>query len=219
MVILLDHPDLPFPSVEEANEDGLLAVGGDLSVKRLLEAYSKGIFPWFNNDRLIMWWSLPERMVLFLDDFKVSKSLRLLIKKNIFKVTFDKAFQQVILNCANVKRKHESGTWITPKLQVAYLNLHKKGYAHSVEVWYNDELVGGLYGVAVGKAFCGESMFHTMSNTSKIALYNLVELLKEKQFYFIDAQTYTDHMASLGAKMITRKDYINLLEKAVAADQ
>ncbi|MGI6342497.1 MAG: leucyl/phenylalanyl-tRNA--protein transferase [Bacteroidales bacterium] len=219
MVILIDHSDIPFPSVEEANEDGLLAVGGDLSVKRLVEAYSKGIFPWFTNDEYILWWSLPERMVLFLDDFKVSKSLRLLIKKNIFKVTFDTAFQQVIANCANVKRKHESGTWITPKLQEAYVNLHEKGYAHSVEVWHNDELVGGLYGVAVGKAFCGESMFHTMSNTSKIALYNLVELLKEKQFHFIDAQTYTDHMASLGAKMITRKEYIFLLEKAVAADQ
>ena len=163
------HPTyLGFPNPSEA-EDGLLAIGGDLSAERLLQAYSKGIFPWYSNNEPIMWWSPNPRCVLPLDKLKVSKSMKKVLKDNLFKVTFDTSFQQVIDNCKQVPRKEQEGTWITEEMLAAYTQLHQLGYAHSVEVWRDKKLVGGLYGVSLGKAFFGESMFSKQSNASKIA--------------------------------------------------
>lgn len=206
--------DLVFPNPELAEEDGLLAIGGDLSPERLLLAYSHGIFPWFNEGDPILWWSLNPRLILFFDHFKCSKSLLRKIKSNKFEVRFDTNFEEVIINCSKVKRNDQNETWIGNEMIDAYTVLHKLGFAHSAEVYFHDTLVGGLYGVAIGKAFIGESMFHTMTDASKIALYHLVKLLKKLDFNFIDAQQSTNHLISLGAKEIERNKYLNLLDEA-----
>ena len=206
--------DLIFPNPELAEEDGLLAIGGDLSPERLLLAYSHGIFPWFNEGDPILWWSLNPRLILFFDHFKCSKSLLRTIKSNKFEVRFDTNFEEVIINCSKVKRNDQNETWICNEMIKAYINLYKLGFAHSVEVYFEDKIVGGLYGVSIGKIFMGESMFHIMTDASKVALFHLVEHLKKWDFLCIDAQQPTNHLISLGAKEIERKKYLDLLKEA-----
>ena len=177
MPVEISRRRLEFPDLDEADESGLLAIGGDLSIERLKLAYSKGIFPWYEDGMPILWWSPDPRMVLFPAKMIISHSLRQSIKKQQFTITIDHAFEKVIRNCAKTPRKGEDGTWITTEMQNAYIRLHEAGYAHSAEAWLEGELVGGLYGVALGKAFFGESMFHHVTNASKVALFQLVEKL------------------------------------------
>ena len=210
---LVDEPIFPPP--DYADPSGLLAVGGDLSKERLLEAYRLGIFPWYSDDQPILWWSPDPRLVLDLKDFTISRSLRKTLKKAIFQVTFDHAFEQVIQACAVVPRTAQNGTWITEEMQEAYINLHGLGYAHSVESWLGGELVGGLYGVSLGKAFFGESMFHLKTDASKAALATLVEKLKSWDFHFIDSQMTTEHMIRLGAKELPRRIFLKRLQLAL----
>jgi len=208
---------LIFPNVNLANEDGILAVGGDLSCDRLLLAYESGIFPWYNEGEPIIWHAPKNRMVLFPSELKISKSMRNIIKKGKFKVTFNKNFKEVILHCKNIYRVGQGGTWITDEMQKAYIKLHKLGVAKSVEVWqYSktdkcDKLVGGLYGIDLGNTFCGESMFSLESNSSKMALISLVEKLKKENYKLIDCQVYNEHLASLGAREIPRSEFMKLL--------
>jgi leucyl/phenylalanyl-tRNA--protein transferase len=207
--------DILFPDPSLAEPDGLLAVGGDLSPERLLAAYKNGIFPWYSEHEPILWWSPDPRLVLFPKKFKVSHSLKQKIKKNVFSVRMDSDFEQVISACAETERNHEDGTWITDEMKEAYNELHRKGFAHSVESYFDGKLVGGLYGVSLGKAFFGESMFHMMTDASKVALYYLVEKAKEFNFLFIDSQVETEHLMSLGAELIPRKKYLKLLTEAI----
>ena len=209
-MFLLDE-DLWFPPVEYASEEGIIAIGGDLSVERLLLAYKSGIFPWFNEGEPIVWYSPDPRMVLFPEKLKVSKSMKQLIKSGKFTVTFNKDFAGVIANCKDIYREGQGGTWITKEMQHAYIKLHKEGYAKSVEVWQHNELVGGLYGIDLGSVFCGESMFSKVSNTSKLAFIMLVESLKKQRYKLIDCQVYTDHLASLGAEEIPRSEFLKYL--------
>lgn len=203
-----------FPNPKNATEDGLLAIGGDLSVERLLLAYNSGIFPWYVDDQPILWWSPDPRMVLFPEKFKVSKSLRKTLKSEKFKITFNRNFEEVIINCATVPRKGQSGTWITREMQEAYAALHKARHAISVEVWENEKLVGGLYGIDLPqkKVFCGESMFSLVSDASKVAFYYLAEYVKSKDYKFIDCQIYNEHLESLGAEEIGRGEFLEMLE-------
>ena len=204
--------DIWFPDVEESTEEGIVAVGGDLSVERLILAYSRGIFPWYSSDRSpILWWSPDPRFVLFPKNLIVSKSMRPYFNQNKFKVTWDQNFEDVIKNCQKIDREDQPGTWITSKMLAAYIQLHKKGYAHSVEVWLENELVGGLYGISLGKVFFGESMFAKVSNASKFGFISLVNQLKQKGFLLIDCQQETKHLESLGANAIKRKDFIDIL--------
>lgn len=204
--------ELVFPPPEQAEPDGLLAVGGDLSPKRLILAYQSGIFPWYEEGQPILWWSPDPRLVLEPEEFHVSKRLAQTIKKGEIEVTFDQAFVSVIQSCATVPRKGQSGTWITPEMQEAYIRLHRLGVAHSVESWLGGELVGGVYGVSLGKCFFGESMFSTESNASKIALAVLVRRLKNWGFHVIDAQITSPHLLSLGAKEIPRQLFLQRLK-------
>jgi len=206
---------LVFPPVEMSEPEGLLAVGGDLRVERLLLAYSHGIFPWYSEGYPILWWSPDPRLVLFPDELKVSRSLRQTIRKDIYKVTFDTAFDEVIARCAEVHRAGDGGTWITDEMRLAYMDLHRAGHAHSVEAWQGGELAGGLYGVFIGAAFFGESMFHTSPDASKVALVRLVEHLKEKDFELIDCQVTTDFFKRMGAREIPREEFLKLLERAI----
>jgi leucyl/phenylalanyl-tRNA--protein transferase len=187
-------------------------VGGCLSAERLLTAYRQGIFPWYNADEPILWWSPDPRLVLFPDKLIVSHSLRKTLRKNSFTVTFDKAFSKVIAACAK-PRKYSENTWITTDIYRSYVRLHQQGVAHSVEVWCNDELVGGLYGVALGQVFFGESMFHTQTDASKVAFVSLVEQLKNWDYQLIDCQVHTSHLESLGAEEIDRSVFVQLLEQ------
>ena len=201
---------IEFPDVSEASADGLLAIGGDLSPERLLYAYSKGIFPWFQDKEPILWWSPDPRFVLFQKDLKVSKSMKQILKKDLFKVTENKAFKAVIENCAIAKRKDQNGTWITEEMKQAYLKLHHLGYAKSVEVWQNDQLVGGLYGIEINEnVFCGESMYSKVSNASKVGL---ITFIQNSNYQLIDCQLHTKHLESLGAKHISRLDFIDYLK-------
>jgi leucyl/phenylalanyl-tRNA--protein transferase len=204
---------LVFPPVEYASRDGLLAVGGDLSPERLLLAYQSGIFPWFNDDSLILWWSPDPRMVLFPEKVKISKSMRRILQKGHFRITKNKEFEAVIRHCATAPRPGQDGTWITENMVQAYIALHHKGIAHSYEVWEADELVGGLYGIDLGHIFCGESMFSVQTNASKFAYIKLAEELQEKNYYLIDCQNYTKHLESLGAEEIPRAEYLKILKK------
>jgi leucyl/phenylalanyl-tRNA--protein transferase len=201
-----------FPPPELAEDNGLLAVDGDLSEQRLLTAYSMGIFPWFSEGDPILWWSPDPRLVLFPSEFKVSRSLRQTINKDIFKVTMDTAFQEVIINCANVHRQSDGGTWITVEMIDAYIRLHHSGYAHSIEAWSDGELVGGLYGVSLGSVFFGESMFANKSNASKVAFSKLVDCLTKWNFSVIDCQITTPHLQSLGAREIPRSEFLELVQ-------
>jgi leucyl/phenylalanyl-tRNA--protein transferase len=207
--------EIIFPSPELAEEDGLLAVGGDLSVERLLLAYSMGIFPWYSDDSPILWWSPDPRLVLMPGDLRVSRSLRQEIKKETYRTTFDNAFERVIRSCAELPRKDEEGTWITEDMITAYCRLHEKGFAHSVESWAGDELAGGLYGVALGGVFYGESMFARKSDASKVAFAKLVPQLASWGFRIIDCQVATDHLMSLGAKEVPRSEFLKIMKKAL----
>jgi len=204
--------ELFFPPVSEANYDGIVAVGGDLSPERLQLAYSSGIFPWFEDDDPILWWSPNPRMVLFLNELKVTKSMRNILNRDVFKVTFNKDFRGVISNCQRIKRDGQSGTWISNDMIDAYCNLHELGIAQSVEVWQNDELVGGLYGVDMGHIFCGESMFSNVSNASKVAFISLVNHLKVNNYQLLDCQVYNPHLESLGCREIKRDDFMKMLQ-------
>ncbi|MBN2746812.1 MAG: leucyl/phenylalanyl-tRNA--protein transferase [Bacteroidales bacterium] len=207
--------ELIFPPVEYADSDGVLAIGGDLSVSRLLLAYASGIFPWFNEGDPILWWAPPLRPIFTPGHLKVSKSLRQIIRKGVYKVTFDRAFEEVLFHCASVPREGQFGTWLTADMKKAYTILFQLGYCHSVEAWHQDQLVGGLYGVSIGGFFVGESMFHLKDNASKVAFYYLSEWLHELGFHFIDGQVPTSHLMSLGAKEVARNDYMALLRKAI----
>lgn len=207
--------EIVFPPPDHAGPDGLLAVGGDLSSERLLLAYRLGIFPWYSEGQPILWWSPDPRFVLELDEFHVSRRLRQILKQGVFKVTFDKAFESVIQACASVPREGQDGTWITPEMRGAYVFLHKQGFAHSVESWLHGELVGGIYGVSLGRCFFGESMFSRKANASKVALAALVERLTSWGFHMLDAQVTTQHLISLGAKEIPRGHFLERLQIAL----
>ncbi|MEB8345954.1 leucyl/phenylalanyl-tRNA--protein transferase [Flavobacteriaceae bacterium KMM 6898] len=202
---------LEFPPVEHANEEGLLAVGGDLSLERLLLAYQSGIFPWFNEDSLILWWSPDPRMVLYPNKVKVSKSMRKILEGTQFRLTINTQFETVIEQCALSPRKDQLGTWITQSMKEAYMGLHEIGIAKSYEVWDKDELVGGLYGIDLGHVFCGESMFSKVSNASKFAFIKLAQELEEMNYSLIDCQVYTPHLESLGAEEIPREEFVRIL--------
>lgn len=202
---------LEFPPIETANSEGLLAVGGDLSPERLLLAYQNGIFPWFNEDSLILWWSPDPRMVLFPNKIRISKSMKKVLASGQFTLTKNTCFEEVLLQCATVKRLGQQGTWITEDMKKAYLELHETGLAKSYEVWQKGVLVGGLYGVDLGHVFCGESMFSTVSNASKFAFIHLAQELESKNYRVIDCQLHTKHLESLGAEEIPRNEFIKLL--------
>lgn len=204
--------ELQFPPVNHANSEGLLAIGGDLSPERLLLAYRSGIFPWFNEDSPILWWSPDPRMVLYPHKIKISKSMRKVLRDGKFRLTKNTCFETVIERCSQIERPGQEGTWITRDMQKAYIELHNRGHAHSYEVWENDRLVGGLYGIDIGDVFCGESMFSTVSNASKFAFIKLAQELKSKKYALIDCQMYTEHLASLGAVRIPRKDFLKRIQ-------
>ena len=201
-----------FPPVSEANADGILVIGGDLSPERLLLAYKSGIFPWFEEGEPVLWWSPNPRMVLFLDELVVSKSMRNILNRNIFKITFNQNFREVISNCQKVKREGQNGTWITNDMIEAYCKLNEMGIAKSVEVWQNEELVGGLYGIDLGHIFCGESMFSKVSNASKVAFIALANQLKKDNYNLLDCQVYNEHLESLGCREIDRTDFMEILK-------
>ena len=204
---------IDFPNVTDAlkNPNGLLAIGGDLDETRLLSAYQKGIFPWFNEGQPILWWAPNPRCILKPNKIHISHSLKKCLRKNQFQITYNKNFTNVISQCS-VNRNKDNDTWLTTDMKKAFINLHKSGYAHSVECWHNKELVGGLYGIAMGKIFFGESMFSRMSNTSKITLVHLVERLKEMNFQLIDCQINSKHLQTLGAQLIARNQFTKLLK-------
>jgi leucyl/phenylalanyl-tRNA---protein transferase len=204
--------DLYFPPVEEASVEGILAVGGDLSTDRLLLAYKNGIFPWFDSNEPILWWSPPMRMVVAPFDYKISKSLRNILNRNIFRVTFNQEFNAVIRNCQKIERIGQDGTWISEHIITSYTKLHELGIAKSVEVWQNDQLVGGLYGVDLGTVFCGESMFSLVSNASKVAFVSLIEKLKNENYRLLDCQIHNDHLEKLGAFEISRASFMRILK-------
>lgn len=209
MVWLTDN--LLFPPVDTATEEGIVAIGGDLGTERLLLAYRNGIFPWFNEDEPIVWWSPDPRFVLYPQRLKVSKSMQTVLNNGKFRFTINRAFTQVIQQCKTTYRKGQGGTWISPAIQDAYTQLHLLGHAHSAEAWFNGELVGGLYGVKIGKVFFGESMFSKISNASKFAFIKYVQQLKIEGVSLIDCQVYTEHLESLGAEMIERKKFLRII--------
>ncbi|MDH4403180.1 MAG: leucyl/phenylalanyl-tRNA--protein transferase [Flavobacterium sp.] len=202
---------LYFPPVYEAISEGILAVGGDLSPERLLLAYKSGIFPWFNPGEPVLWWAPKSRMVLYFDELAVSKSMRNILNKNTFTITFNQNFSEVISNCSSVKRQGQRGTWISQEMREAYCKLNELGIAKSVEVWQNNELVGGLYGIDLGSVFCGESMFSKVSNASKVAFISLANQLKNENYKLLDCQVYNEHLDSLGCREIDRDDFMILL--------
>lgn len=211
-IYLLDEDKFDFPTLNMMNDD-LVAIGGDFHPQRLLNAYENGIFPWFIDDLgYIHWFSPQKRMVLYPENFKVSKSLRKSITNKGFVVKSNENFEEVIRSCAKIKRKHEDGTWISEEFIKAYTNLHKLDIAFSIECYLKDELVGGLYGVLIGDIFCGESMFSLVPDASKVAFYHLCQQAKQNGIKIIDCQVYNDHLASLGAFEITRNEYFNLLK-------
>lgn len=209
-LFILNH-ELVFPPVQLAEHDGLLAVGGDLSTERLLLAYRQGIFPWYEG-RHILWWCPDPRFVLFPGELKESKSMKQLLKRNVFDFRVDTAFTDVISNCKTISRKEQESTWITEEVRAAYTRLHEAGYAHCAETWYEGQLVGGLYGIRMGRVFFGESMFSKTSNASKYAFIRYVHQLREEGVELIDCQVYTEHLESLGARMIPRDNFISLLD-------
>ena len=200
---------IEFPSYESTTDGGIIALGGDLTEERLMHAYKNGIFPWYSEGEPIVWYCPHKRMVLFPDDVKVSKSMQKISKKNKFRITENEAFKEVIYNCKNIDRNDGYGTWITGEMEQAYINLHKKGVAKSIEIWLENELVGGLYGLEINTIFCGESMFSKVSNASKLAF---IYLAKNKEYTLIDCQIYNDHLESLGAKEVDRDAFLKILK-------
>ena len=216
-VLSANGQDLRFPPVEQASPEGLLAVGGDLRPERLLEAYRHGIFPWYNDDQSILWWSPDPRTVLFPDKLHISRSLKRSLRPGLFSVTLDRCFRDVMQHCAGPRPQYpDGGTWITAEMLEAYQRLHELGYAHSVETWQEGQLVGGLYGVAQGGAFFAESMFTRVSNASKVALVSLVHQLQAWGFRLMDCQQSSPHVMALGAEEISRHEFINHLAAALA---
>lgn len=215
MPVYLLTDDLIFPPVHLATKEGLLAVGGDLSPQRLLLAYQNGIFPWYSDGDPILWWAPDPRLVLYLQDLKISRSLKKTIRKGHFTVTMDTRFEEVIRSCASTRIEADQGTWITSEMAKGYIRLHTMGYTHSVETWYQSKIVGGLYGVSLGRCFFGESMFSTMTDASKVALVALRDYLQKRNFDFIDCQMPTDHLISLGGRKISRDDYMSQLYRSL----
>ena len=209
--MFLLNNDLFFPPLQTADEDGLLAIGGDLSIERLLLAYRSGIFPWYNEDEPICWWSPDPRFVLYPDELKVSSSMKTVLQNGKYRITINRAFEKVIQNCKTVSRHGQDGTWISPAMQQAYTALHELGYAHSAETWQDGELVGGLYGVRLGDIFFGESMFSLKPNASKFAFTSYVRILQKENVQLIDCQLHTNHLESLGARMIPRELFTQIL--------
>ena len=205
------HYSFPHPDNALSDPNGLLAIGGDLSPERIVIAYLNGIFPWYSPGEPILWWSPDPRAVLFPEKLHISKSLRKIIRKKVFTSTINQAFEQVIAACAQTPRQAQDGTWISDEMQQAYLNLHKIGIAHSAECWQDGQLVGGLYGIALGKVFFGESMFSHKSNASKVAFVHLLDELKKNNYYLIDCQVTTEHLLSLGAEEIPRDQFLKLI--------
>jgi len=201
-----------FPPVEEASYEGVLAIGGDLSVERLILAYNNGIFPWYNADEPILWWAPSERMVVYPETDKVSKSMRNILNRNNFTITHNQNFKEVITHCQQVERKDQDGTWISTEIIEAYTKLHELGIAKSIEVWQDNQLVGGLYGIDLGHIFCGESMFSSVPNASKVAFVTLVKKLKENNYKLLDCQVHNDHLESLGAFEISRESFMRILK-------
>ena len=215
MPVYLLSDDLIFPAPQLAPQEGLLAVGGDLSPERLLLAYQMGIFPWYSQDEPIMWWSPDPRLVLYPAELRITKSLQKTLKKGLFKLTMDQAFEAVINACAQSRTGADEGTWIVDEIITAYCSLHEAGLAHSVEAWQDDKLVGGLYGVSLGRCFYGESMFTHISNASKVAFVALVEHLRALEFDLIDCQITTAHLIRFGAREISRARFLDELKKAL----
>ncbi len=211
--IWLEPDNLHFPQPQHADADGIIALGGDLSVERLLVAYTNGIFPWYNKGNPIIWWNPDPRFVLFPDKLKVAKSMRPYFNQKKYQVTFNQQFDQVIRSCGKTPRKGQNGTWITDDMIAAYTQLHKLGWVHSVEVWDKEQLVGGLYGLWIGDVFFGESMFSLAPNASKFGFISWVRLLQQKGVKLIDCQQETKHLASLGAESISRAQFLNLLKQ------
>jgi leucyl/phenylalanyl-tRNA--protein transferase len=207
---ILDE-NLYFPPVSQANKEGFLAFGGDLSPERLMLAYRSGIFPWYNEDEPIIWWSPDPRCVLFTKHLHISKSMHQVIKKGNFRFSINEAFAQVIKSCQQTKRKDDNGTWLNNEMIEAYNKLHQQGFAYSAECWLDDELVGGLYGIQLENVFCGESMFSLKSNASKFAFIHFVNYLKQKGIELVDCQISNPHLESLGAEMITRNQFLSYL--------
>ncbi len=216
MALQVLNENLWFPLVSEALGDGLLAIGGDLKPERLILAYKNGIFPWYDGD-LPLWWNPNPRFVLFPEELVISKSMKTTINQQKFTFTINKAFEQVIEQCKKIERKNQDGTWINEDVKIAYTQLHKMGYAHSAETWLNKQLVGGLYGIKIGKVFFGESMFAIESNASKFAFIQYVQQLQTEGIALIDCQIYTQHLESLGAKMIMREQFMQLIEHLIEA--
>lgn len=214
-IFLLDKYSHIFPDPKFACDEGILAYGGDLNPNRILSAYTHGIFPWYNENDPILWWSPNPRLVLDLDEFKVSKSLKKTIERNIYEVKFDENFTQTMIECQKIKRENQKGTWINDEVVVAYTKIFEMGFAHSFESYLNGELVGGGYGLNIGDIFCGESMFAKKTDASKVALYYLVQRLKKQGFKLIDCQIPTPHLQSLGAKKISRNEFLEIVEKAL----
>ncbi|HEY6901765.1 MAG TPA: leucyl/phenylalanyl-tRNA--protein transferase [Puia sp.] len=214
MSIFILNNELLVPPVQLAEPDGLLAVGGDLSMERLLLAYRQGIFPWYEGQH-ILWWCPDPRFVLFPEEIKESKSMRQLIRKRAFDFRIDHAFAEVIANCKTISRRGQESTWITDEVKSAYIRLHGAGYAHSAEAWLDGELVGGLYGIRMGKVFFGESMFSKASNASKYAFIQYVNHLREEGVRLIDCQVYTEHLESLGARMIPRSEFTSMIDRLI----
>jgi len=210
-IIRLNDDDCFFPPVSHANPNGLLAFGGDLSPQRLIVAYANGIFPWYDEDDPILWWSLDPRLIIRPGEMKVSKSLRHTLKSGKFECRIDTNFREVMLHCAHTPRPGQGGTWIIEEMVEAYCHLHELGITHSFETYLNNELVGGLYGVSIGKAFFGESMFHTVTDASKVAFWHLHQFLQQHDFQIIDCQQETPHLMSLGAYAIPRSKFIEEL--------
>lgn len=217
MALCILDDNIWFPPAEEATEEGLLAVGGDLSLQRLLLAYRSGIFPWFNEDDPLLWWCPDPRFVLFPEELKISKSMKQVMKRQQFEFRFNTAFHQVISQCSKTKRTEQEGTWISQDIIDAYTQLHETGYAVSAEAWYDGQLAGGLYGIRMGKVFFGESMFSHQSNASKFAFIQYVQQLQSEGTRLIDCQVYTAHLESLGARMIERSDFLEQLRQLIVS--
>jgi len=213
------HPNrIEFPDPKYTDDSGILAVGGDLQAERLLLAYEMGLFPWFNENEPPLWWCPDPRMVLYPNELRISKSMRSVLRKNLFRVTADQNFEEVIRNCGAVPRPGQDGTWITEDIVNGYLELHRMGFAHSIEVWSNNTLTGGLYGVSLGKIFFGESMFSLAPNASKVGFIKLVEALKVNNFRLVDCQVHTAHLESLGAEEISRASFLPQLREVLTSE-
>lgn len=202
---------MPFPSPEIASEEGIVAYGYDLTPERLLEAYQNGIFPWYNEEEPVLWWSPNPRFVLFPEKLHISKNIKKLLRKNIYQVTYNQSFEEVIINCASIPRKDQDGTWIHPEMIVTYTQLHQLGYAHSVEVWYENQLVGGLYGIKMGNIFCGESMFSRKSNASQVGFITFLQ--QHPEIKLVDCQVYSEYLEKLGAEEIPRTQFLEIIRK------